>query len=113
VENTGTGACDAAGAAAGATTGAAGALAPIVLTTLLAAALLLAAGLFLTGVQTLTCFFLPWTFLVTTLHVFLTLAAAFLCALGLGFFFLVVRETAIHPGTSAAPRQPLTPGCLR
>jgi hypothetical protein len=72
---------------------------------LAAAALLLATGLFLalTGVQTLTCFFLPWTFLVTTLHVFLTLAAAFLCALAFGFFFLVVRETAIHPRRSAAP----------
>jgi hypothetical protein len=63
-------------------------------------------------VQTLTCFFLPWTFLVTTLHVFLTLAAAFLCALAFGFFFLT-RETAIHPEESAATPRGLTSGRRR
>jgi hypothetical protein len=97
VVKTGTGACEAGGAAAGATTLAAGALAPM-------AAGLLAAVFFLvalTGVQTLTFFFLPWTFLVTVLQVFLTLAAALLCALAfaLACGFLFLAAPTISPGS--------------
>jgi hypothetical protein len=117
VAKTGTGACETGGALAGATTAAAGALAPIPETEaaglLAATGLLAAAGLFLalTGVHTLTRFFLPWTFLVTTLHVFLTLAAAFLGALAFGFFFL--RAATILPRRSAGAPEALMSACPR
>jgi hypothetical protein len=93
VTKTGTGACDAGGAAAGATIAAAGALAPILAAVgrFLAGVLLFA----LTGVQTLTFFLRPWTFLVTTLQVFLTLAAAFLC--GLAFGLVILAAPTISP----------------